>query len=261
LVPEREPLGAVLVVAGSSGRVDVDRARLFAEAGYAAATLRYFGAPGQPAGICEIPLETFATAIDVLTEYAPSRVALVGTSKGAEAALALAVRDPRISIVIAFAPSSVVWANLGPGVDGNVRPLRSSWTWQSSELPFVSYDDSWHPPEPIAYRPLYERSLRVDRAQTDRAAIRVEDSTAHLLLVAGDDDQLWPSELFAEQLADRRLGRGVDLIIGRGSGHHAQLPGEPPVRSTATTARGGTSAADAALGQRAWRHILDLLHP
>lgn len=259
-LPDDDPVAGVLVIAGSSGRVDNDRARRFAQIGCAAATLRYFGASGQAPGICEIPLETFTAGLDLLTEHAP-HLAIVGTSKGAEAALAVAVRDARVDLVIGFAPTSVAWANVGPGQDGKLRPQRSSWTWCGDAVPYVSYDDDWPvPPEPIAYRPMYEQSLNRDPVQAERAALRVEDSRAHLVLIAGDDDQLWPSDLFADQLAERRKGRDIDVIIGANAGHHTRLPGEPAIEPSKDMARGGTPTADAALGERAWPRILELLH-
>ncbi len=49
----------VVVLSGSSGRVDIARARLFAGEGASALALQWFGGEGQVPGICEIPLETF----------------------------------------------------------------------------------------------------------------------------------------------------------------------------------------------------------
>ena len=46
----------VLVLSGSSGRVERDRASVLAGAGVTALTYRWFGAPGQPHGIWELPL-------------------------------------------------------------------------------------------------------------------------------------------------------------------------------------------------------------
>jgi hypothetical protein len=57
LLPARENGVGVVVLAGSSGRVDVTRAALFAAQGCAALALRWFGGAGQVPGICEIPLE------------------------------------------------------------------------------------------------------------------------------------------------------------------------------------------------------------
>ncbi|WP_267286713.1 acyl-CoA thioester hydrolase/BAAT C-terminal domain-containing protein [Kitasatospora acidiphila] len=131
-----EPVGGsavgVLVLAGSSGRIETDRCRLLARTGMTALSIRWFGGEGQPAGICEIPLETFSTAIDLLRAKGAERIGVLGVSKGAEAALLLAVHDPRVDAVVALSPTSVVWANVGPGSDGEIYPYRSSWTWRGS---------------------------------------------------------------------------------------------------------------------------------
>lgn len=65
-----EPMGGsgvgVLVLAGSSGRIDTERCRVLARAGMTALSIRWFGGDGQAQGICEIPLEGFVEAIDLL---------------------------------------------------------------------------------------------------------------------------------------------------------------------------------------------------
>jgi len=132
----------IVVLAGSSGRTDVARARLFAEAGFIALALRWFGGEGQTPGICEIPLEIFFSATSRLLHEGAERLAYIGTSKGAEAALLVATLDPRIDLVLALSPSSAVWANSGVGRDGLGWPLRSSWTYRGEPLPFVRYDFS-----------------------------------------------------------------------------------------------------------------------
>lgn len=145
VLPENEdPRCAVLVLSGSSGRVEVDRVRLLAARGAAALSMRWFGDVHQPPGICEVPLETFSPALDRLSSLS-EHLAVMGVSKGAEAALPLASRDARIRAVAALSPSSVVWANVGPGIDDAQRPLRSSWTEGGEPLPFVPYDDTWLP--------------------------------------------------------------------------------------------------------------------
>lgn len=143
---------AVVVLAGSSGRVERERARILARHGVTALAIRWFGGPGQPAGICEIPLETFTAAVDVLRSAGARRIAVLGVSKGAEAALLTAVHDPRVDVVIAVSPTSRVWCNVGPGRDGRARPYRSSWTWRGEPLPFMPMDDTWTPPSRTADR-------------------------------------------------------------------------------------------------------------
>jgi uncharacterized protein len=263
-VPDNpSPRTGVLVLSGSSGRVEVDRVRLLAAHGAAALSIRWFGDVDQPPGICEIPLETFTSALDRLASLA-DQLAVVGISKGAEAALLLAARDTRIRSVAAFSPTPVVWANVGPGLDGAVRPCRSSWTADGQPLPFVPYDDTWQPTETTApsYRGLYEKSLTVFADQVAAATIPVEKIEGRVLVTGGRDDQVWPSDAFATQIAQRRAAHGRDttLVIDRSAGHRVTLPGEPVhPQSGMTMARGGNRDADSTMGQRVWPLLLDLL--
>ncbi|MCC5580554.1 acyl-CoA thioesterase [Microtetraspora sp. AC03309] len=256
------PVG-VLVLAGSSGRIATERSRLLARHGATALSIRWFGGPGQPAGICEIPLETFSTAIDLLLQTGVRRIGIVGTSKGAEAALLVAGIDPRVDAVIAMSPTSVTWANVGPGIDGHTHPYRSSWTWRGEPLPFVPYDDAWAPAEPpespVSYRALYERSRERFARSAQAAAIPIERTSAELLLVAGGDDRMWPSLPFAEELAARRsaAGRPARLVSVPDAGHGPRLPGESPALPSTTYAYGGSPTSDTALGTAAWPHILE----
>src|SRR6187200_2058880 len=83
----------VLVLSGSSGRVEVERAGVLAGVGATALTYRWFGSPGQPSGIWELPLESFDWAVDRLASLC-DRVVLVGASKSAEAFLLYAAAGP-----------------------------------------------------------------------------------------------------------------------------------------------------------------------
>ena len=264
-LPSGAPRCAVLVLSGSSGRVETGRVRLLAQHGAAAASLRWFGGRGQPPGICEVPLETFGPVLDRLAGL-HEHLAVVGTSKGAEAALLLAASDPRIRVVAALAPSAVVWANVGAEADGETYPYRSSWTLAGRPLPFVPYDGHWQPDAdsvPPSYRGLYEQSLRIHPREAEQAVIPVERIEGEVLLAAGGDDQLWPSVPFAEQIVGRRAAHGLPtrLVTHPAAGHRLVLPGEPVVAEAAPRlARGGTPAADAALGAAAWRELLVMLH-
>jgi hypothetical protein len=259
LAPLRAKALGVVVLGGSSGSINVERARLFAEHGATAMALRWFGGEGQIPGICEVPLESFGPATNLLVETGCSRIAYVGTSKGAEAALLLAAHDPRIDIVIAFSPSSVVWANTGVGRDGLGWPLRSSWTLRGKPLPFVPYDVSRIPmPQDglMHYRAYHEQSLAAFADAIPTASIPVEASRATFVLVAGADDALWPSDRFAASLAERLAAAGNRhfLLIHPRAGHRILLPGETAARSR-INAHGGTDDADRELGRNAWQVI------
>lgn len=257
----------VVVLAGSSGRVDRQRARLLAEQGILALAIRWFGGAGQPAGICEVPLETFVAAVDLLKEYGVVRVGVLGVSKGAEAALLTAVHDPRVDAVVAVSPTSLVWCNIGPGLDGQHRPYRSSWTWRGRPLPFVPLDDSWQQAHqadgPRAIRGWYELSERTFARCLDAAAIPVEKARADMLLVAGADDEMWSSLRYAEKLAARRRAAGAPVcVISRNdAGHRPRFPGEGGAPPSKTFLYGGTARGDRLLGGAAWAALLDRLAP
>ncbi|MGI4896002.1 MAG: acyl-CoA thioester hydrolase/BAAT C-terminal domain-containing protein [Janthinobacterium lividum] len=263
---------AVLVLSGSSGRIDVDRVRLLAGHGAAALSLRWFADTGQPPGICEIPLETFTPALDRLAAHS-EHLAVIGASKGAEAALLLAAHDSRIRTVVALSPSSVVWANVGPGPDGDESRSRSSWTRAGVALPFVPYDQAWHDAQakqdargadtqPPAFRSLYEQSLTTFADRIPAARIPVESIRADVILSAGGDDQVWPSESFARDVVARRSDHGLSTtcLTAPAAGHRLQLPGEPVTDGGTVLVRGGSPHADAELGARVWSELRTALH-
>jgi hypothetical protein len=261
VTPEDPPVASALVLSGSSGRVEEERCRVLAKHGIAALSPRWFGGIGQPPGICEVPLESFAPALDRLADLS-ARLTVFGVSKGAEAALLLATRDPRITLTVAMSPSSVVWANLGAGRDGVTSPYRSSWTWQGEPLPFVPYDDSWEVPRGDwpSYLGLYERSLRTFADRTDAARIPVEQIGGTVIVSAGSDDHVWPSDAFAAAIVAHRRRWGLDTVsvLHREAGHRPMLPGELPAVGLGTS-RGGSAAADAAHGVGIWAAVTQAL--
>ncbi|WP_404867542.1 acyl-CoA thioester hydrolase/BAAT C-terminal domain-containing protein [Kitasatospora griseola] len=263
--PEGGSRAGVLVLAGSSGRVERERARLLARAGVTALAIRWFGGPGQTPGVCEVPLETFTAGVDLLRQAGAERIGVLGSSKGAEAAMLTAVHDPRVDAVVAQSPTSLVWSNVGPGLDGADRPLRSCWTWRGRPLPFVPMDETWTQREPegepVAIRGWYEQSERTFADAVPAATIPIERTRADLLLIAGADDAMWPSAPFAHRLAARRhrAGLGARVIERPDAGHRPRFPGEGPAPASTVFAYGGTPAGDALLGATAWPHVVDVL--
>ena len=112
----------------------------------------------------------------------------------------------------------------------------------------------------VSYRPLFQRALQVFSDEAAKAAIPVEAISAEIVLVAGGDDALWPSLDFADRIVRRRqdAGKTTRLVSVPDAGHRILLPGEDTPRSR-LHAHGGNDAADANLGQRAWKYIRHLL--
>lgn len=244
-IPANPTGSGILVLAGSSGRIESDRAGLFARHGVRAHAIRWFGGRGQRPVSHEVPLELFVDEVALLRESC-ERVSILGTSFGAEAALLTATRTP-LDAVIAVAPTSVVW----PGIlDGS---WSSHWTEGGAPLPWVPFVDDWaattDPPEFLG---LYTDSL--DRHRVEAAEIPVERILDDLLLVAGEDDRVWPSARFADEIAARRAaaGRKTDVLRHPLAGHRVPFPGEPVALGGQRMARGGSPEADAELGALAW---------
>ena len=122
-------------------------------------------------------------------------------------------------------------------------------------MPFL---ESWEPDTtPPAFRGHYEASLAAHPAQAEAAAIPVERITGEVVLVAGEDDQVWPAADFARSIAARREAPGLatTVVAHPHAGHRTALPGEPAVAAGQAMVRGGTPAADAELGALAWPHL------
>ncbi|WP_404389341.1 acyl-CoA thioester hydrolase/BAAT C-terminal domain-containing protein [Humibacillus xanthopallidus] len=251
----------VLVLSGSSGRVELERAGVLAGVGTTALTYRWFGSPGQPAGIWELPLESFEWAVDHLSSQC-DRVVLLGSSKSAEAFLLYAADDPRVDAVVALSPSHVVWANVAPGPDGSLRPQHSSWSRAGRPVPFVPYDDDVTVGgDPPAFEPLYRASLATHEDLVAAATIPVERFFGEVLLVAGGDDQVWPSLDSARRIEARRAAFDLPttVVTHPSAGHRVVMPGESVATGGARMARGGSEAADRALGLLAWPEIRRVL--
>lgn len=254
-VPARHSGVGVLTVAGSSGRIDAERARILGAHGALAESIRWFGGPGQNAGPWEVPLELFLDRVEALAADC-DRVLVMGTSFGAEAALLTAVHSPHVDAVVAFAPSDVVWAGVTP-----VGRMTSHWTLGGEPLPFVPLMPDWESTQdPPAFVDLYERSIAAAPEAAEAAAIAVE-TIPEVVLVVGGDDRVWPSAAHASRIRDRRQrhGRSTLVVADDSAGHRALLPGEPEATGGVRMARGGTVAADRRLGAAAWQRIEALI--
>ncbi|MFI6673945.1 acyl-CoA thioester hydrolase/BAAT C-terminal domain-containing protein [Kribbella sp. NPDC050470] len=234
----------VLLLHGSSGTPDLERARILEAEGYDVHAPRWFDAT-----ISEIPLESFP--LDELKQR-NDRIVVMGVSRGAEAALLLGALDEHVDAVIALAPTAYVWAWNDAGHQ------TSAWTWQGEPLPFVPLDLTWQPDDdPPSFTPWYRQSLK--KYDGHAARIPVERIRGEVLLVAGGDDRVWPSVQFAEQISLAREARPTRTVVAARAGHRVILPGETPKSGGQRMARGGTEQADRELGELVWPQLLRTL--
>ena len=254
------PVPAILLLGGSEGGLSnggAREARLLAERGYAVLHLSYFGSPGQPATLKMIPVETFDRALDWLkaqAEVAGDRIGVIGTSKGAEAALLVASRRSDIRITVLGVPSSVTW----PGIDNANLVTEASWSENGKPVPFVPYGwtGEWK-----GIHALYADGLN-DAAAVERASIPAERVNGPIVMVCGERDSLWPScpmsQAIQERLRTRSFTHPVTLLSYPEAGHAAF---GPPVEASAQNAAmlsffGGTSAGTTAARTDSWPKVL-----
>jgi dienelactone hydrolase len=275
----RQP--AIIVLGGSEGGLFTARwaAPLLASHGYAVLGLGYFqgGEPALsnlPPNLENIPLETLSRARDWLARQPgvdPTRIAIVGVSKGAELSLVAAANFPWVTVVGAFAPSHVVWE--GIPLDHAARTAGSSWTFDGRPLHYVRWSWSAADRSDIAraskgasrLAEVHLESLAEFASDVEAARIPIERSRAAIFVAAGTDDGMWPSAFSAEQLRSRLARRDASLAASfeiHPTGHLVFGSGWAPTtqfqRSTGRL-QGGNPRLDAEAQRIIWPAFLRFL--
>jgi dienelactone hydrolase len=258
------PRPGIIVVGGMDGGLvwAGPTAALLASRGYAALALAYHKLKGLPEQLVEIPLEYFETALRWMQEHdavVSDKLAVMGHGRGGELALLLgatfpqlSATFPQLSAVVGYAPSGIVWQSIG-------QPVRSPWSYRGAPLPFVplTFDPSIFASPPVAHEPIY---VLKDDAETEKATIPVEKIRGAVLLIAGADDQLWPSSLFSERVIDRLAAHHFSYpykyLKYPGAGHLFDCPYAP---ATVTHFRDRTTGLVIAVGgttkDQAWANV------
>ena len=266
-----ERLPGVLALGGSDGGLPTYFARLLAAERCACLALAYHSTPKTQPNLIEVPLERLERALRWLRDHPrvaarEGRVAIVGASKGAELALVLATTFPDfVGPVVAYTPSSVVWAGIdfaaGPGA-----PPRSTWSRAGKPLPFVRIPPG-PPPEQtergVRLTAMHERGLDAIAAD-DAAIIPIERATGPVLLVSGGDDQMWPASRMSRMLVDRarRFGRAhlVQHLDFPEAGHALfAVDPEQDLKQPIPFDLGGSEATQAHAHEAAWPHVRRVL--
>jgi len=279
--PGRGPHPVVIVLSGSGGGFDLDKAAILSRHGFATLALAYFGIPPLPAWLHRIPLDYFEAALVWLAshpELDTQRVGALGVSRGAELALLLGTKFPQIRAVVAYAPSSVAWA--AGGRDKATGEIIPSWTWRGEPVPFAplplrSFMLRSAVPvtvarRPVMFRNLFRAGLR-NREAVERAALPVELIRGPIMLVSGGDDHVWPAaemcETILARLTDHRFSHAVEYLNYPHAGHMLRYPYLPTTSRqsrnrhlrNARFSFGGTAPADAEANADSWRRAIAFL--
>jgi dienelactone hydrolase len=277
----RRPCPVVIVLSGSGGGFDLDKAAVLSRHGFATLALAYFGIPPLPTWLNRIPLEYFEAAFGWLSsqpEVDSERIGILAVSKGAELALLLGSMFPQIRAVVAYAPSSVAWA--ASGRDKATGEIIPSWTYQREPIQFAPLPlrrfmfRSAIPvallKKPVMFRNLFRSGLRNSKAIA-AAAIPVERIRGPIMLVSGGDDHLWPtarmSEAIVARLKQKHFAHRAEHLHYPHAGHMLRYPYLPTTARDSRNAHlrgarfsfGGTAAADAEAQSDSWRRAVEFL--
>ena len=281
------PRPAIIVLGGSEGGLWESPAALLASRGYVALALGYFGIEGLPQDFVRIPLEYFETAIGWLQAQegvASDRLAVMGGSRGGEAALLVGATFPQIRAVVGVSPVGVMLPGFRRGFVGLVEMVirhPPAWTYRGAPLPcwvpfrlsfssIVSYVWKTLVRAPIALTPFFREAMK-DKDALERAAIPAERINGPVLLLSGWDDQFCPSgplsEVDMERLAGHKHPYPYEHVSYPWAGHVFGLP--PYLPATLTKARhpqtgavylaGGNPKDNAFAAADSWSRILRFL--
>ncbi|NEA34150.1 acyl-CoA thioester hydrolase/BAAT C-terminal domain-containing protein [Streptomyces sp. SID13031] len=180
----------VLLLHGSSGKPDLDRAQILEAAGYDVVAPQWFDGP-----ISEIPLESFP-----LDELAArnDRLVVMGMSYGSVAALLLASFDERVDAVVALAPGAHVWAWIGDGEQ------TSMFTRQGELLLLAGGDDRLWPSVDFA-------GQLAERRGTRPTQLLISVDAGHRLVFPGEE----------VKTSGQRMARGGSEEADRAFGQQA----------------------------------------
>jgi dienelactone hydrolase len=223
-----------------------------ASAGYPTLDIAYFGEPGLPATLKDIPLEYFARALRWLAgqpQVLKGQTYVMGGSRGSEAALLLGAHYPTlVHGVIASSPSDVSFGSYP-------RAGSAAWTLHGRAVPYSK-------------RRLLSPNVPVD---DPAAAIPVQDIRGPVFLDCGTDDQLWSSCASAlsieRHLTAARFAYLHVVYRYQGAGHLVDTlvpyqPGEILPDLAEPIGSGHTLLANANAHARLWPQLLGFLaHP
>lgn len=240
----RQP--AILLLSGSGGGVPSPLlSGILAARGYPVLALGYFKLPGLPQQLLRIPLEYFKHALKWLRrqpQVDPNRIAVLGISRGSEAALLSGAYFPHlVNAVVGMVPSDVAICSF-PGCRG------PAWTFHGHAVPFTSQVDT---PQPVDH---------------PNAVIPVQRIHGPIFLACGSADAVWTSCPYARAIISHldgvhdRFSHVLYAYPGAGHGVGFFTPYEPMTTGPYYAGvLGGTFQADQQDVAQDWTRLLDFL--
>ncbi len=224
---------AIVRIGGSDGGVPgITTCALLASHGYPTLALGYFGVPGLPSELANIPLEYFQRGLHWLARQPgvdPGKLVMMGVSRGGEGTLLVASVYPElVHAAVGYVPNAYVW----PGFPDVTKP---AWTLNGQPVPYFTFDG----------------------VPTEAQAIKVERIAGPIFVVGAVLDAVWPSADYVLRIANRLRahGRTDFTALTYYSAGHAVGSALPFLRSPSR----GTPTGDARARADSWPKLLAFL--
>jgi dienelactone hydrolase len=263
---------AVILLGGSEGGFPTPQGAILASRGFVVLALAYFGTNGLLAAMQRIPIEYFGKAIhlmQLLPDVQGATISIIGSSRGAEAALIVGSTYPEVNGVVAASASHVRWE----GATAKMLPGGPAWTYEDKPLAYVPFHIGpafaahylW---ASVTNSPLSLKSMFVDslgRAENGDVQIPIERIRGPVLLGSGGDDRKWPSAMMSRRAMDR-LRRNhhpyADAHVSyEGAGHWLPSDYLPTggLQGRMADEIGGTPIGTATAQRQWWPRVLNFL--
>ncbi|XP_034967914.1 acyl-coenzyme A thioesterase 1 [Zootoca vivipara] len=254
LPPGPGPFPGLIDLYGSGGGLVEYRASLLASRGFATLAVAYMHFEDLPTFPELFELDYFGDAVEFLRKQRQVRataIGVLGLSKGADLALALATFWPGIRAAVSISGSGVN-AFIPLRVKGRIIPAHPcdlEKIKDTGDPKVVDFSEIMADPKDPA---------------TWQCRIPVETSLANFLFLSGQDDRNWPSETFCREAVGhlRQSGRRVEFYSYPGAGHLLEPPYLPLCYSSfhrplgVLVMWGGKWREHAKAQEDAWQRIL-----
>jgi len=209
--PDKGSDKAVIVIMGGEQSLlpGIKFAERFADYGIMGLAVSLYGAEGLPESVDRIPIDMFIPAVEYLrNDKKISNLSVYGQSMGSIFAVLVAQYIGCFDNLIMVSPTHVSFE--GTLKDKRTMSGHSVATWHGEDIPFVKADFSKvkatkylkHPDAKckvtgmwVAYHDAY-----LNRDLESKAKLKVTETNARILMIAGDEDEAWPSEYSVKEL-------------------------------------------------------------
>lgn len=210
----------VLLLNGSGGGVRRYAAARLASQGHPTFAFAIYNHADLPSTLKNFPIERVRDAAQWLAQRAGSeRVAVMGVSRGSEAAAHAAIHFPdAFSAVILSVPSHL---RDGGALGPDAKTGDSAWSIGGKALPVTDLGFTFDDPriaQAAKQLPGFNASgmsLAVwgSKALEDKFGTRFEDIDVPVLVLAAAEDGIWPSWVSAERIRQRFVGAGKGELV------------------------------------------------